>query len=189
MLQILQTLKRFLQHILRRVKQRLGHPPSSPRATRRAIHWALGGKLAVAAFPQPGDADELLKANIKVVLSLCSELEATLPEDITENFKCLRLVLPDRYYKEQITVEQLTEAVALVREQIENGLPVYVHCLAGIERSPTVCIAYLCKYHNMELWEALNWLKQVHPPAQPNASGLRAIREFLQQQDSRGAGE
>ncbi len=54
-----------------------------------------------------------------------------------------------------------------------------MHCLAGIERSPTVCIAYLCRYHNLEIWEATNWLKEIHPRSHPSASGMKAIQDFL----------
>lgn len=181
MQQIIQQLKRFIRRIIRQIKQLLGLQRQSPRQPRRVFDWVIPGKLAISAFPQPGDAAELLRADIKVVFSLCSELEATLPEDICQNFTCLRLVLPDRYYTTELTAAQLAEAVAIVRENMQKDLPIYVHCLAGIERSPTVCIAYLCKYHHMELWEALNWLKQVHPTSQPNDSGLRAIQEFLRQ--------
>jgi protein-tyrosine phosphatase len=88
--------------------------------------------------------------------------------------------LPDRYYTTQLEVPQLAKVVEVVHQSVQNHLPVYVHCLAGIERSPTVCIAYLCLYQNLELWEALNWIKQVHPSTMPNESQLRALREFLQ---------
>lgn len=181
MQQIIQLFKRFFRRILRQIQRLLGLQRQSPRQPRRVFDWVIPGKLAVSACPQPGDAAELLKADVKVVLSLCSELEATLPEDICQNFECLRLVLPDRFYTTELTAAQLAEAVAIVRENIQKDLSLLVHCRAGVERSPTVCIAYLCKYHNMQLWEALNWLKQVHPSSQPNDSGLRAIHEFLRQ--------
>lgn len=163
------------------VKRFLGLKDQSPaRPTHPAVSWVLPGKLAVGGLPQPGEASVLLNGNVKVVLSLCAESEGTLPEDINQNFQCLRLVLPDRYYSTELTVAQLAQAVDIVWKQIDNGLPIFVHCLAGVERSPTVCIAYLCRYHKLELWEAVNWLKQVHPGSMPSASELRAIREYIQ---------
>lgn len=155
-------------------------PQSTSSRNPLSIDWVIPGTLAVGRLPHSGDAVELAKANIKVVFSLCSEQEGVLPEDVTRNFKCLRLVLPDRYYTIDLKVEDLAEAVGIVRENIENNLPVYVHCLAGIERSPTVCIAYLCLYQKMELWEAVNWVKQVHPSSLPNNQGLRVIRELTE---------
>jgi protein-tyrosine phosphatase len=127
-----------------------------------------------------GDGAELTRANIKVVLSLCAKLEGELPEDVTQNFRCLRYILPDRYYATEFKVDQLAQVVEIVHKSIQHQLPIYVHCLAGMERSPTVCIAYLCRYHNLELWEALNWLKQVHPRSMPNESQIRALREYSQ---------
>ena len=162
------------------VKRLLGiGPKASVSKSSLSIDWVLPGKLAVGRLPRLGEGAILAEANIKVVFSLCSEQEGTLPADITENFQCFRLVLPDRFYDRELTVEDLALAVAIVRENLEKKQPVYVHCLAGIERSPTVCIAYICKYEQMELWEAINWLKQVHPRSLPNPSGLRAIREFI----------
>lgn len=163
-----------------RVKRLLGiDSQPSASANPLAIDWVLPGKLAIGRLPFSGDGAILAKANIKVVLSLCAETEGKLPEDIIRDFQCFRVVLPDRFYDTELTVEDLSVAVEIVRENLDKNLPTYVHCLAGIERSPTVCIAYLCKYGKMELWEAANWLKQVHPTSLPNPSGLRAIREFI----------
>ncbi|MFB2937698.1 dual specificity protein phosphatase family protein [Aerosakkonemataceae cyanobacterium BLCC-F154] len=167
--------------MLNQVKKLLGIEPKSLPTNLFRIDWVIPRKLAIGRLPQPGDEAQLLKADIKTVLSLCSEEEGILPEEISQNFQCFRLVLPDRHYTTKLTAEQLTEAVNIVHQNIEKNPPVFVHCLAGIERSPTVCIAYLCKHHKMELWEAANWLKQVHSTSLPNDSGLRAIREFLQQ--------
>lgn len=174
--------------MINQVRRLLGiETKSSSPIKALSIDWVLPGKLAVGRLPQPGDSTALLKANIKFVLTLCAEQEGALPKDITDNFQCLRLVLPDRFYTNEMTVEQLAEAVTVVRQNLEKSMPTYVHCLAGIERSPTVCIAYLCKYEKMELWEAANWLKQVHPNSLPHPAALRAIREFIApvQEDSR----
>ena len=182
MKQSLKQLKRFLKQIIGAIKRLLGIKHQSlSRPARRTISWVIPKKLAVGSLPQVGVGDELLKANIKIVFSLCSELEGTLPDDISQNFKCLRLVLPDRHYTTELTVEQLAQAVEIVREHLENDLPVYIHCLAGVERSPTVCIAYLCRYQNLQLWEAVSWLKQAHPRSMPSTSELRVIGEFIQQ--------
>ncbi|MDX2100203.1 MAG: dual specificity protein phosphatase [Leptolyngbyaceae cyanobacterium bins.59] len=136
--------------------------------------------MAVGSSPQPGDEALLAKANIKIVFSLCANSEETLPEEVSQNFRCLRLVLPDSRYKNEMQPSQLAAAVDIVHHSVEHELPIYVHCLAGIERSPTVCIAYLCQHHGMQLWEAVNWLKQVHPSSMPTESQLRVIRRLLQ---------
>jgi len=143
------------------------------------LSWVIPGKLAVGASPQPGDSTFLEQAGIKVVFSLCGISEGQLPSDVEQQFRCLRLVLPDSRYKSEIKSAQLKVAVDIIQHSIQNQLPIYVHCLAGVERSPTVCIAYLCKHYNLELWESLNWIKQAHPAAMPQESQLKAIRHYL----------
>ena len=167
--------------MINQVKKLLGIEPKPTPTNLFSVDWVIPGKLAIGRLPQPGDEEQLIQANIKTVLSLCAEQEGVLPEKINKNFQCFRLVLPDRHYSTQMTAKQLAEAVNIVHQNIQNNHPIFVHCLAGIERSPTVCIAYLCMYHKMELWEAANWVKQVHSSSLPNDSGLRAIRELLQQ--------
>jgi predicted protein tyrosine phosphatase len=180
--QVLQQIKRLIETI--RLQWRswfLGKPRQRASYQRQTpFSWVIPGKLAVGGLPRAEDHLRLATANIRVVLSLCAEIEGCLPETITRDFSCLRLILPDQYYTTQLKGHQLAKAVEIVHQSLEHQLPVYVHCLAGIERSPTVCIAYLCLYQNLELWEALNWVKQVHPSAMPNESQLRALREFLQ---------
>lgn len=182
MRQVLRQIKRLLEIIRLQLRSWL-----SGKSRQRSFYqrqtpfsWVIPGKLAVGGLPQTADHARLTAANIKVVLSLCAEIEGCLPEVITRDFNCVRFILPDRYYTTQLEVHQLAKAVDIVHQSIQSQLPVYVHCLAGIERSPTVCTAYLCLYQNLELWEALNWIKQIHPSAMPNEAQLRTLREFLQ---------
>ena len=157
-------------------------PSSRRRSPHCSVDWVIPGKLAVGSSPQPGDSALLDKAGIKIVFSLCSTTEDVLPQDVEQGFRCLRLVLPDSHYKNDIQPAQLKAAVTIIHDSVRNQHPIYVHCLAGVERSPTVCVAYLCTYQKTELWEALNWLKQVHPPSMPRESQVRSLRRYLQEQ-------
>ncbi|NES94615.1 MAG: dual specificity protein phosphatase family protein [Desertifilum sp. SIO1I2] len=141
--------------------------------------WVLPGKLAVGRLPRVGEGERLAEQQIQVILSLCAEVEGTLPEEIVQNFRCLRYCLPDSHYATPMQVEDLAAVVDLVHQTVEQQTPLYIHCLAGMERSPTACIAYLCRYQGLELWEAMNWLKQVHPRTLPTEAQLRVIREYL----------
>ena len=186
MRQFLRRFQKYLTTLVRAIAPwLLGKRRSRPQYRRQtSIDWVIPGKLAVGGLPQSEDIVTLSRANIKVVLSLCAEIEGSLPEVVRRDFNCLRLILPDRYYTTEIEISQLDQAVGIVHQSLQNQLPIYVHCLAGIERSPTVCIAYLCRYQNLELWEALNWVKQAHPSTMPNESQLRVLREFSQIQNT-----
>lgn len=159
-------------------------PASSEKSKGKSlsISWVIPGKLAVGPLPQPGDSAQLAAADIQVVLSLCADLEGALPEDVRDNFQCLHWFIPDSHYDIELKVADLAWAVELVHQTISNELPIYVHCLAGMQRSPTVCIAYLMRYHKLELWEAVNWLKQVRPASSPTEYQLRVVREFISQE-------
>lgn len=149
------------------------------RKPQLSFDWVIPGKLAVGGLPQPGDSEILERAGIKVVFSLCSPQEGTPPQDVLDRFYCLRLNLPDSRYAAKLQPAQLAKAVTVVQKSMKKRWPIYIHCLAGIERSPTVCIAYLCRYENMEVWEALRFLKQVHPESMPTETQLYVLNEFL----------
>ncbi|HEY9647659.1 MAG TPA: dual specificity protein phosphatase [Chroococcidiopsis sp.] len=143
------------------------------------VNWVLPGTLALGRLPREGESAPLLDAQIKVIVSLCAPSEGTLPADVQQNFYCVRHILPDSDFYIPLRVDQLATVVHLIHLHIQNEKPVYVHCLAGMERSPTVCIAYLCRYHRVDLWEAINSVRQVRPTALPTNAQLRVIREFI----------
>jgi hypothetical protein len=55
---------------------------------------------------------------------------------------------------------KLDEAVTAIAVHISDGRKVYVHCTAGMNRSPTVVAAYVCAHRGLPLEEALKWLTQ-----------------------------
>ncbi|MDP6944324.1 MAG: dual specificity protein phosphatase family protein [Myxococcota bacterium] len=56
----------------------------------------------------------------------------------------------------------LDEGVEAVHRAVESGGKVYVHCTAGLNRSPTTLIAYLVKHREMTLDDALTWVTERH---------------------------
>ncbi len=144
-----------------------------------SVDWVLPGHVAVGALPSVADAEVLRKAGIRAVLALCSEQEGPWPAQVREMFYCHRISIPDSYYTAPITLQQIAIAVHHIHQCLGQHCPVFVHCLAGIERSPTICTAYLCRYHHYPLWESLNWVKSVHPQSLPSTQQLQAIREYL----------
>ncbi|WP_448560903.1 protein-tyrosine phosphatase family protein [Trichothermofontia sp.] len=138
----------------------------------------------MGGLPQPGDRDRFARANIQVILSLIDPIEADLPPEVVTNFCWVRVPLPDSRYKAQLRAERLAKAVDFIHHSLTQQLPTYVHCLAGIERSPLVCIAYLCRYHHLDLWEAAAWLKQVRPCSAPTMAQLDVLQEWLKQTKS-----
>lgn len=69
----------------------------------------------------------------------------------------------------------LPECVIVLRELMKDGLTVYVHCTAGVIRSPTVVVAYLHWCEGWELQKAMQHLKQIRH-CTPNAQAIRQAR-------------
>ena len=131
------------------------------------INWVLNNKLAVGPAPRKReDLEELKNNEIRWILSLCSENEVSIEVDYEENFSCKRIVLPDHKYKESLTIEKLNLALNTLEEIIKFG-PVYIHCVAGIERSPLVCMAWLVKNYDLTPTQSLDYLMDVNKGTNP----------------------
>ncbi len=124
-----------------------------------SLQWIIQNRLAVGPIPTIETADSLKTFGIRSVLTLCGEEEGKLASQVPIDFRWQRFVLPDSHYAEKMTVEKLKVAIDLAYDFIKTDAPLYVHCLAGMERSPTVCVGYLCLYEKMQVWEALNLVK------------------------------
>ncbi len=157
-----------------RWRHRNSLPPASP-----SIDWVLQGELAIGPAPRSDFLPHLLGRRIQVILSLCSEMERPLPKELSDRFRCVRAPLPDSHYARIMEVEELAEAVDILHWNLLKRRPVYIHCLAGIERSPLVCVAYLCRYRQMDLLEALNWMAHVHPPTRPKKTQIQVVQHYL----------
>lgn len=127
------------------------------------ISWVLCGELAVGPAPRHAShGARLLEEGITGVLSLCSEAEAP-PPALPLRLQQRRLVLPDHRAGRPPRLQELERALVLLAELRQQG-PVYVHCKAGVERSPLVCLAWLMQRRSLRQLEALDYLMQVHPP-------------------------
>lgn len=132
------------------------------------IDWVI--RRQVALGPAPTSEDHLLsleRSGIRAILSLCAESEAPPPATLAQRFRCSRIVLSDHRSAATTTAEDLLSAVTeLERLRAEAGA-VYVHCLAAVERSPLVCIAWLMRSRGLSRLQALDYVMAVHPFSSP----------------------
>ena len=78
--------------------------------------------------------------------------------------------------------DYLDDAVMFIADQLANGC-VLVHCGAGLSRSVSVVIAYLCRYAGMSYSEALSLVKARRPGAAPADCFKLAIERWLNLKD------
>lgn len=66
----------------------------------------------------------------------------------------------------------------LIHEVISNGNVVLVHCVAGVSRSVTLCLAYLIKWQKMTLHNAYHHLKQRRSQIRPNTGFFKQLIKY-----------
>lgn len=151
----------------------------SPQSRSRfRVSWLLARELAVGPAPlAERHLDRLTEEGVAAVLSLCSASEAPPPAGMAERFRCSRLVLPDHRAGRTPELQELRQALDLLAQLREAG-PVFVHCVAAMERSPLVCMAWLVTRHQLNPQQALDYLMQVHPGTNPLPRQLVLLREL-----------
>jgi len=65
-------------------------------------------------------------------------------------------------------LQYLEETLSYIHEKISKNERMLVHCYAGRSRSASIVISYLIKYHAMKVEEALQFVKNKRPAADPN---------------------
>jgi protein tyrosine phosphatase (PTP) superfamily phosphohydrolase (DUF442 family) len=75
------------------------------------------------------------------------------------------------------TLDQLRQGVGFIREVLEAGGKVYVHCAGGVGRAPTMAAAYLVST-GLTPEEALALIQKTRPFIKPSAAQLAALEEF-----------
>jgi atypical dual specificity phosphatase len=75
------------------------------------------------------------------------------------------------------TMAQLRLGAGFIDQAVRAGHKVYVHCYAGVGRSPLVCAAYLITqgYTSEEAWDQV---ERARPYAALNAAQWDRLREF-----------
>lgn len=75
-----------------------------------------------------------------------------------------------------MTVEHIREEAGWVIERLQDDRRVLVHCVAGMNRSVTVCCATLILLERLNAEEALARVREHHPWARPDSHHWLALR-------------
>jgi protein-tyrosine phosphatase len=76
-----------------------------------------------------------------------------------------------------ISAEHLERGIAFIREVIQEGGKVYIHCGAGVGRAPTMAAAYLISAgHSLE--ESLALIRKVRPFITITPPQMEQLRQF-----------
>jgi atypical dual specificity phosphatase len=122
--------------------------------------WIIEGKLAASGLPSsPAQVRWLERHGVDTILTL---REVPLPKEFFDGTKVdsIHVRMDDHA---PIAQESLSKAVHHVREQVEKGNAVLVHCLAGQGRTGSVIAAYLIEFEDKEPEEAISKLRKDRP--------------------------
>lgn len=80
-----------------------------------------------------------------------------------------------------ISAEKLNLIASIIKAAVDNKQKVFVHCTAGLERSPLCVVWYLHKYHEMSFNTAYAQVRLIRPEAWDRRSWItyNSPEEFL----------
>ena len=129
----------------------------------------LPGQLYVGSQDAAANKDGLEAAGIGLVINVGVGIPCFFPDA----FEYLDLDVLD--VPEFDIGPVLDETSAAISASLENDVPVFVHCNAGVSRSVTVVAHFLISHHSLSLETALATIKSVRPSARPNDGFLHHL--------------
>lgn len=100
------------------------------------------------------------------------------------NPKALGEIQRMKLWVDDTTDEDLFPHFDIVADQmhavIQDGGSVLVHCVAGVSRSASICLAYLTKYHFRNLRSAYHLMCSKRPMVRPNLGFWRQLIHYEQ---------
>jgi hypothetical protein len=122
--------------------------------------------------------DETFLKNAKIVVVFNCTKDLPFHQSIRRRY---RVPVHDNLQAEEIRNMELWsyEIVLKLYHEMKEGRPVFVHCAAGMQRSPAVIAMFLIATQGMTSEQAMAFIKQRRPIAfYPSANFGEAIRGF-----------
>lgn len=142
--------------------------------------------LYIGSAPRSGEDAGYLKQNwgITAVLSLQTDADLSVDglrwEQVQGWYAAAGIVaerVPIEDFSSHALVARMEDAVEALRRLVSTGATVYLHCTAGINRSPTIAIAYLCRVQGLPVVQALAEVRAQRPRVLPYEEVLALLRQ------------
>lgn len=140
-------------------------------------------RLLVGPAAHPQDLLRLKRAGVTAVLSL-QEPGRDLPQAAIERIRAAcgdAIVYRNvgvRDYDPHDLIRRLPAVLEALQELQRDGHVVYVHCCEGVNRSPSVVLAYLVRIEGMDVDAALEHQREIDPVGRPYAEFVDYLRRF-----------
>jgi len=136
--------------------------------------WIEQG-FALGSRPYDHQRQAIARLGIRVVVAL----HAPAPGE-TEAWQALgvrQLAVPTADWVE-IPLNGFDRALEAICTGLDAGQPVLLHCLAGLNRAPTVAAAVLCRRRGMDVDSALAAVQRARPAAKPTPEQEKSLRRW-----------
>ncbi|WP_216901244.1 hypothetical protein [Synechococcus sp. CCY 9618] len=132
-----------------------------------SFSWVLTNQLAIGPLPR-SDSHwlQLEEAGFSSRFSCCYPEEEQ-GINLPEGWRSDRISLPDHREQEAMRTEALVLAITRAQALLQEAPPLYLHCMAGRERSPLLAVGLTARLRGIDLLEALAWVRRCHPMAMP----------------------
>uniref|UniRef100_A0A0N4VJQ6 Dual specificity protein phosphatase n=1 Tax=Enterobius vermicularis TaxID=51028 RepID=A0A0N4VJQ6_ENTVE len=123
------------------------------------------------------DREVLDRYNIRYIINVTRDVENNFESD--DHFHYLKIAVDDSCSNN--LAQYFPKAINFIEEASRSGSAVLVHCLAGISRSVTVCLAYLMHAKRSTLDEAFDLVHKRNALIAPNFHFMGQLSEFERQ--------
>jgi len=129
--------------------------------------WVIDGKLAGSGLPMTySQFYWLIKHGIKTIITVrevplpSNWFNESLDNTGRSNINYLHLRVEDFGAP---SIEEIVSTVDYIQHQIDNRMPVMVHCAAGKGRTGTILAAYVLKKENLTAYQAIKKIRDLRP--------------------------
>lgn len=116
--------------------------------------------------------ENISRRGITLLVNAAQEL----PKQEISGVESIKLFLDD---STSASISQYFDRIAdKINEHASQGGRSLVHCVLGVSRSTTLCLAYLMKYKSMSLKSAFDYVSARRPCVRPNSGFWRQLAEY-----------
>ncbi|CEF71416.1 Puckered [Strongyloides ratti] len=121
-----------------------------------------------------GDRTTLDRHNIRYIINVTKDLKNAFEDE--PDFHYYTIPVDDSH--SQNLKKEFQQAFDFINEAQKEGYSILVHCLAGISRSVTICLAYIMYSRKMNLNDAFDLLFKQNGSIAPNFHFMGQLTEF-----------
>ncbi|EYC24508.1 hypothetical protein Y032_0013g1937 [Ancylostoma ceylanicum] len=158
-----------------------GVPPSTDK--RQVFPVQILPHLFLGNYETASDAQALKRIGVHYIINVTSNLPNTFEDN--PSFHYLRISVDDN--SSHNLTQYFPEAIAFVDAAARAGDACLVHCLAGISRSVTICLAYLMAKNKWSLEDAYDLVLRRNASIAPNFHFMGQLTEYERHLGVRGA--